>query len=91
LQNTLRGGDTVARLGGDEFVVLLPQVREGAWKLTAQRVRDAMAHPMSDGTLQLWVTPSIGVAVYPDDATDAETLMRRADGAMYRAKRAKPI
>ena len=87
LQNTLRGGDTVARLGGDAFVVLLPQVREGTWQSTAQRVRDAMAHPVSDGDLQLWITPSIGVALYPDDASDAEMLMRRADGALYRAKR----
>ncbi|WPB57247.1 diguanylate cyclase domain-containing protein [Xylophilus sp. GOD-11R] len=88
LQNTLRGGDTVARLGGDEFVVLLPQVRDGTWQLTAQRVHDAMSHPISDGELQLWITLSIGVAVFPDDAGDAATLMRRADGAMYRAKRA---
>ena len=87
MQNTLRGGDTVARLGGDEFVVLLPHARDGAWQQTAQRLRDAMAHPVSEGDLQLWVTPSIGVAVFPDDAGDAEMLMRRADGAMYRAKR----
>ncbi len=89
LQNALRGGDTVARLGGDEFVVLLPQTGEGTWQQTAQRLRDAMAHPIVEGDLQLWVTPSIGAAVYPDDAVDAEMLMRRADGAMYRAKRGR--
>jgi diguanylate cyclase (GGDEF)-like protein len=89
LQNTLRGGDVVARLGGDEFVVLLPQVRDGAWQLAAQRARQAMSHPVSHGDLQLWITLSIGVAVFPDDGRDADTLLRRADTAMYRAKRSQ--
>jgi len=89
LQNTLRGDDMVARLGGDEFVVLLPRAREAVWQHAAQRVHEAMHDPIADGDLRLQVELSIGVAVFPDDALDADMLMRRADGAMYRAKRSR--
>ena len=89
LQNTLRGDDMVARLGGDEFVVVLPKAREAVWQRAAQRVHEAMQDPVADGDLRLQVQLSIGVAVYPDDAQDADMLMRRADGAMYRAKRSR--
>ena len=90
LQNTLRGDDMVARLGGDEFVVLLPRAREAVWQRAAQRVHEAMHDPIAEGDLRLRVQLSIGVAVFPDDAHDADMLMRRADGAMYRAKRSRP-
>ena len=90
LQNTLRGDDMVARLGGDEFVVLLPRAREAIWQRAAQRVHEAMQDPIADGDLRLQVQLSIGVAVFPDDAQDPDMLMRRADGAMYRAKRSRP-
>ncbi|MCZ2498981.1 diguanylate cyclase [Xylophilus sp. Kf1] len=89
LQTTLRGDDMVARLGGDEFVVLLQRARESVWQRTAQRVHESMRAPVADGDLRLMVELSIGVAVFPDDAQDADMLMRRADGAMYRAKRSR--
>jgi diguanylate cyclase (GGDEF)-like protein/PAS domain S-box-containing protein len=87
LRGVLRAGDTVARLGGDEFVVVLPGLGNAAEsRAVAQKVLDAIGQPLElDGHV---VRPgaSIGVAVHPDDASDVDTLLRRADQAMYRAK-----
>ena len=87
LRECLREGDTVARQGGDEFVVLIEEYEtEGRLVGVAQKVIDAVARPFDvDGT-PVRVTASIGISTYPDDATDAETLLRQADAAMYRAK-----
>jgi diguanylate cyclase (GGDEF)-like protein/PAS domain S-box-containing protein len=84
----VRASDTVCRLGGDEFVVLLPQISaaEDAAEV-AQHILSAVAQPYRIGTLSLHVSFSIGIAVYPDDGEDEATLMRRADTAMYQAKR----
>jgi diguanylate cyclase (GGDEF)-like protein len=82
-----RPGD-IARLGGDEFMVLLPNLRTtvdaGA---VAERLILALRQPIQIGSNSLVVTPSVGVALYPQDGTDAETLLRNADLAMYFAKR----
>ena len=87
LQRGRRAEDTAARLGGDEFAVLLPEVSspEDA-ALVADRVLAVLSEPFTLDGRELIVTASVGVAVWPDDATDAETLFSRADAAMYRAK-----
>jgi len=82
-----RLGD-IARLGGDEFMVLLPNMRSAADAGgVAERLIDALREPMQLAANSLAVTPSVGIAVYPQDGTDAVTLLRHADLAMYVAKR----
>jgi diguanylate cyclase (GGDEF)-like protein len=87
---THRPGD-IARLGGDEFLVLLPNLRAptdaGA---IAERLIRALREPMCLAHNSLVVTPSIGIALYPQDGADAEALLRNADLAMYFAKRKTP-
>ena len=88
LAEPLRQSDTLARLGGDEFCILLPAAAdaEDACRV-AERLVDALARPfVIDGmTLELGV--SIGLALHPEHGADAESLIERADAAMYRAKR----
>jgi diguanylate cyclase (GGDEF)-like protein len=82
-----RLGD-IARLGGDEFMVLLPNIRSAADAGgVAERLIEALREPMQLAANSLAVTPSVGIAVYPQDGTDAVTLLRHADLAMYVAKR----
>ena len=78
---------TVARLGGDEFVVLLDEVRrpEDAARV-AERIGAAIRDPFALGDNVVSVTTTIGISVYPADGTDADTLMKHADVAMYHAK-----
>ncbi len=83
---SLRDNDTVARVGGDEFVMVLPQVQENDAARLAQKILTTVAQPYQLGGLELMVTPSIGIALYPADGQDFETLYRHADTAMYRAK-----
>ncbi len=84
---SIREGDTVARLGGDEFVVLLPEIAD-VWDSAklAERVIEAVRQPVRYDDRDLYVTTSIGVAIYPDDGADADSLIINADAAMYRAK-----
>jgi diguanylate cyclase (GGDEF)-like protein len=82
-----RLGD-IARLGGDEFMVLLPNMRSAADAgSVAERLIEALREPMQLAANSLVVTPSVGIAVYPQDGADALTLLRHADLAMYVAKR----
>ncbi len=85
--SVLRPGDAVARLGGDEFGVLLPVVRdqEMAYEV-AERIRIALAQPFVFNDVSIDLEASIGIALYPDHAAQADALMQRADVAMYRAK-----
>jgi len=87
LQETLRAEDVVARLGGDEFIVALFDItkREHA-ALVGQKILDALAEPFQIEHHEVLLTASIGIAVFPDDGRDAETLLRNADTAMYRVK-----
>ncbi|MDM7854491.1 putative bifunctional diguanylate cyclase/phosphodiesterase [Cellulomonas alba] len=87
LRSALREDDIVARLGGDEFAILLPDVRtvQNAARL-AERVRTLFVPPFTLGEMPLHVDTSIGVACLPDHASDASSLMRMADVAMYAAK-----
>jgi diguanylate cyclase (GGDEF)-like protein/PAS domain S-box-containing protein len=88
LVDCLRRNDSVARLGGDEFILLLPQItsmEDGA--VVAQKILNVFAKPFVLDADVLNISTSIGVAVYPSDGEDADTLMRNADTAMYCAKR----
>ena len=87
LSDCVRSSDTVSRLGGDEFVVLLSesQSAEDAAR-TAEKILSTLAASFSIGQQQLHITASIGISTYPNDATDAEGLIKNADTAMYRAK-----
>ena len=87
LVNQLRTGDTICRIGGDEFVVVLPEVKRSSdVAQVAQKVIEQLSQPVSIEERELIVTPSIGIAVFPEDGRDAETLIRNADAAMYHAK-----
>ncbi len=87
LQATLRESDTVARLGGDEFVVLVENVDEPHRGGTiAEKILAAFGPPFLRDANPLNITTSIGVSTFPDDGTDADTLLKNADIAMYRAK-----
>ncbi len=87
LKASLRSSDTVARLGGDEFLVLLPKIARPEDALgTAEKILDAVRRPLAVDGQELRVTTSIGVALYPDDGEESETLVKNADIAMYRAK-----
>ncbi|MEO8855481.1 MAG: EAL domain-containing protein [Burkholderiaceae bacterium] len=87
LKGCLRASDTVARLGGDEFVVLLPELDEEKYVATvAQKILAALARPFALGGQELRVTASIGIATYPQDGLDEQTLTKNADIAMYQAK-----
>jgi diguanylate cyclase (GGDEF)-like protein len=89
LLETVRAGDTVARLGGDEFAIVLSGVDGNAEvEAAAQRVSRAFEEPFEVGDELLSLGASVGQAVWPEDADEIEALMRHADAAMYRAKRA---
>jgi diguanylate cyclase (GGDEF)-like protein len=87
LAGSVRESDTVARMGGDEFTLLLPDLTGAADAAeVADKVLQAFADPFLAGTQELFTTTSIGVALFPDDGADSETLLMHADTAMYRAK-----
>ncbi|HYA52223.1 MAG TPA: EAL domain-containing protein, partial [Streptosporangiaceae bacterium] len=87
LTHSVRPGDLVARLGGDEFAVLLPAAADaGVAREVAVRLRAALAEPIRLGGILFEIEASIGIALYPDDATTVEVLLQRADVAMYLAK-----
>ena len=89
LASCLRSSDTLARLGGDEFVALLPDT-EGAGDaaLVAERMLAVLKSPFTLGGRDVFISCSIGIASAPDHGTDYSTLLRHADGAMYKAKQA---
>jgi diguanylate cyclase (GGDEF)-like protein/PAS domain S-box-containing protein len=89
LTHAVRTGDTVSRLGGDEFVVLLNNITHvDECEHAAERIREALCRPylLTEGEAE--ISASIGVTLYPLDASDPDTLIRHADQAMYAAKKA---
>lgn len=89
LQQVLRNRDVLARFGGDEFVALLPWIKgQAGAEVVARKVSQALEAPIGlDGT-SVRMGASIGVAIFPDDGDDLDTLLRHADTAMYAAKAA---
>jgi diguanylate cyclase (GGDEF)-like protein len=81
-----RTEDLVARLGGDEFAVFMPGADSGAAQSAVQRLQDALHTPVDVDGINIELGASIGLAWYPEHGTDVETLLQRADVAMYRAK-----
>jgi len=88
LTASVRDSDVVARLGGDEFVVVLTGIEATAAGNVADKILDTLGLPYRIADHELHTTPSIGIAVFPDDGDNAETLMQNADTAMYHAKSA---
>lgn len=87
LMDTLRESDTVARIGGDEFAVLLPGAEVSYSKHVASRLQNSMLEPCVIEKHNLFIRISIGIALFPYHGKEADPLMRRADAAMYSAKR----
>lgn len=89
LAQTLRDSDTVARLGGDEFVILAEDLEsDGEALAVAERVVQGLEEPFEIGSIEVGMFASVGVSICRDADADAEDLLREADVAMYRAKRA---
>ena len=83
----VRSSDTVSRQGGDEFVILLPEVSQPAdAAVTAEKILLALSTPHRIDRQDLHLAASIGIVTYPEDGTEAKTLLKHADLAMYRAK-----
>ncbi len=89
LRQAVRGGDLVARLGGDEFLVLLEDVQSGQALLRAQELLAALREPLDLVSTRINLDASIGMALYPEHGDSAETLLRRADIALYDVKQSR--
>ena len=87
INEEIRDTDTVARFGGDEFAVILEDVHhiEGVAHI-AEKLLKTLARPYKIDQREFFVTTSIGISIFPDDAADAQSLLKNADAAMYRAK-----
>lgn len=87
IKSCVRDADTVARLGGDEFTVILSEMEEaGSVGRVAEKIISALDQPYSLGSEQVVISGSVGIALYPDDATHAGELLNNADQAMFAAK-----
>lgn len=87
LKAVVRRSDTIARLGGDEFVILLSELqRSGDAELVASKIIAAMSEPVAVRGVEVRVSASVGIAVFPDNGQNAAALLKAADRAMYRAK-----
>ena len=87
IKRSLRNADILTRFGGDEFLMILPGTGQAGATITTERILAAFQKPIQVGDQALAVTPSIGIAVYPDHGRDMETLIKHADTAMYESKR----
>jgi diguanylate cyclase (GGDEF)-like protein/PAS domain S-box-containing protein len=87
MRQTIRASDTVGRLGGDEFAAVLPDADATGARITAEKIKHDLAASFEIAGKRVVITASIGVSVYPEHGEDAMTVLRRADIAMYAAKR----
>jgi len=89
LGECLRAADTLARIGGDEFMIILEEDKDlTTSKAVANKIIEAMQKPIVLGESELMISTSIGIAIYPQDAAEAEELIKNSDMAMYKAKEA---
>ncbi len=87
LQSQLRAGDLLSRWGGDEFTLLIPRINKTDEPAKiAQRILKSLSHPFQLNHQECYLKTSIGVAIYPQDGEEAETLIKNADAALYRTK-----
>ena len=87
LRKCVRESDTVARMGGDEFLILLEEIESIEMiEVMAERVCNSLTHELSKGDFTQMISASIGISIYPEDATSAMEMMKNADLAMYRVK-----
>jgi diguanylate cyclase (GGDEF)-like protein/PAS domain S-box-containing protein len=87
LGECVRAGDTIARQGGDEFIVLLDNLEDGRGaSVVAQKILNSLRAAFALGGTEQHVSGSVGIAVYPEDGKDAQTLMKNADTAMFHGK-----
>ena len=86
LRAQIQPDDMLGRLGGDEFVIVLPNCDADEASAVASRITEALAVPQQIGTKQVPMSASMGISIYPDNATDIDTLVQQADAAMYKAK-----
>jgi len=87
LVNLLRKSDTVARIGDDEFILLLPDIKQTeSVDKVAQLIIEAIRKPFVIARHEIYITASIGIIIYPENGEDVETLIKKADITMYRAK-----
>jgi diguanylate cyclase (GGDEF)-like protein/PAS domain S-box-containing protein len=87
LRNGLRKNDILARQGGDEFTILLKNSSIANAKELGDRIIEALEHPFIIEGIEIFVSPSIGISVYPDHGSNLTELLRKADAAMYHAKK----
>lgn len=87
IQELLREGDVLGRFGGDEFLLILYGTDESGVALIAQRIQESFNTPFDIDGHSLRITPSIGIAVFPEHGRDIETILKHADTAMYESKR----
>lgn len=88
IRGCVRGGDCVARLGGDEFAIIIDDLpNRNVASTTARKICSAVTAPFEIDGHDIVVSASVGIALFPSDGTDASALLRRADTAMYRAKK----
>jgi diguanylate cyclase (GGDEF)-like protein len=86
LGGCLRDSDTLARRGGDEFIAILPDTDQKGAANVAQKLVDSLRHPLDAAGSEVVVTASVGIAMFPDNGVDRDTLLKAADLAMYGAK-----
>jgi diguanylate cyclase (GGDEF)-like protein len=87
LEQSVRNADTLARLGGDEFVIALTAVNQAEdISMVAKNILTALSAPLNLEGIELYISASIGIAIFPEDGNDVDTLLKHADLAMYKAK-----
>lgn len=87
LSSVIREEDTLSRLGGDEFTIILRDIQNGRnAAIVAQKIIEILKEPIKIKELELYVSSSIGIAIYPDDTKSGDNLIKYADAAMYKAK-----